>query len=99
MSEQHGELGALIIKGLEEALAHMRGEGPDLRTVRYERLANGTIERVETYGGETTREIAHPRADWGAAYQRMAERGDDELLDDEVKNSWDQEEWEWPEDE
>jgi hypothetical protein len=38
-----------------------------------------------------------PRQDWGRAFHRMAERGDDELL---VKNLfartyWDEDEWQW----
>jgi antitoxin MazE len=36
-----------------------------------------------------------PRADWAAAFERMAEAGDDELLEDLVETEWDKEEWEW----
>jgi hypothetical protein len=100
MNEQHGEFGELIIEGLEEALAHMRGERPDLRTVRFERREEDMIERVETHDGKTTREVRHPRTGWEAALERMAQRGDDRALDPGTTGtSWDEEEWEWPEDE
>lgn len=37
-----------------------------------------------------------PRADWGKAFQAMAEQGDDQLLDaGQLKNTWDQTEWKW----
>ncbi|MDZ7859154.1 MAG: AbrB/MazE/SpoVT family DNA-binding domain-containing protein [Candidatus Krumholzibacteriota bacterium] len=38
-----------------------------------------------------------PRSDWLAAFQKMAERGDDKLLDlGEISpTKWDEEEWEW----
>src|SRR5687768_11327620 len=94
--EDHSELGALIIEGLKEAIAHMRGERSDLRTVRYERGADGAIERVETYRGQTIREIAHPQAEWEATFQRRAERGDDPLDDAASGTAWDDEEGEWP---
>ena len=37
------------------------------------------------------------RDGWGAAFARMAENGDDQLLDRvaEPASSWDDEEWEW----
>jgi antitoxin MazE len=39
----------------------------------------------------------HPRQDWAAAFQKMAEHGDDRLLDAEagLETTWDAEEWEW----
>jgi antitoxin MazE len=38
-----------------------------------------------------------PRSGWSEAFQRMAERGDDALLDGEVLEAsvWDEEGWEW----
>ena len=38
-----------------------------------------------------------PRSSWSDAFARMAEAGDDKLLDsaDPVPSSWDDEEWEW----
>lgn len=37
-----------------------------------------------------------PRAGWDAAFARMAQAGDDHLLDGEPSsNRWDEEEWEW----
>lgn len=38
------------------------------------------------------------RAGWKAQFQKMAEAGDDYLLDEDVdliENDWDEEEWEW----
>ena len=38
-----------------------------------------------------------PRAGWDEGFRLMAERGDDQLLDEESVNQscWDDEEWEW----
>lgn len=38
-----------------------------------------------------------PRAGWAEAFRRMAEWGDDVLLDDSAPslNGWDEDEWEW----
>lgn len=43
------------------------------------------------------RSIRHARSHWEDAFQAMAERGDDELLDGDVlvSTAWDGEEWEW----
>ncbi len=43
------------------------------------------------------RAASHPRAGWEEQCRRMAERGDDTLLDpDAVSTSqWDEDEWEW----
>lgn len=35
------------------------------------------------------------REGWGAAFRRMAEAGDDELLEELTESEWDREEWEW----
>jgi len=39
----------------------------------------------------------HPRSGWEAAFQSMAQRGDDRLLDVDgtTETIWDKEEWEW----
>ncbi len=39
----------------------------------------------------------HPRSGWSEAFQRMAKRGDDTLLNGDVLEAsvWDEEEWEW----
>jgi hypothetical protein len=34
------------------------------------------------------------RAGWGAAFQSMAEAGDDDLLEELTETDWDREEWE-----
>jgi antitoxin MazE len=38
-----------------------------------------------------------PRSDWEEQFARMAERGEDRLLDEESVSStqWDEDEWEW----
>ncbi|MCH8840380.1 MAG: AbrB/MazE/SpoVT family DNA-binding domain-containing protein [Planctomycetes bacterium] len=38
-----------------------------------------------------------PRADWNAAFESMARRGDDRLLDDvaPILSTWDQDDWQW----
>jgi antitoxin MazE len=36
-----------------------------------------------------------PRQDWEARFAEMAERGDDQLLDESTPTQWDDEEWEW----
>lgn len=43
------------------------------------------------------RPVSKPRAGWEQAFQAMAERGDDALLDDtdSVEHDWDNEVWEW----
>ena len=43
------------------------------------------------------RSSSHPREGWAAAFARMSECGDDELLDcvAEAGPTWDEEEWEW----
>lgn len=56
-------------------------------------------------GGEVTLTVeenrivispAHrPREGWEEAFKRMAQAGDDQLLDSEVNNAFDTEEWEW----
>jgi antitoxin MazE len=40
--------------------------------------------------------VKRPRASWDAAFQEMARRGDDVLLDDApCTSAWDEGEWEW----
>lgn len=38
-----------------------------------------------------------PRKDWDAAFKKMADNGDDQLLDSETltQSEWDENEWEW----
>jgi len=41
--------------------------------------------------------VDRPRAGWGDAFRRMAEKGDDSLLDGDLvaTTDWDEKEWEW----
>jgi antitoxin MazE len=43
------------------------------------------------------RPVRRPRSGWAAAFQEMAQHGDDRLLDDvaPTQSSWDEDEWEW----
>jgi antitoxin MazE len=36
-----------------------------------------------------------PREGWAEAFDRMAQSGDDALLDETPETSWDKTEWEW----
>ncbi|MCX7014446.1 MAG: AbrB/MazE/SpoVT family DNA-binding domain-containing protein [Candidatus Sumerlaeota bacterium] len=36
-----------------------------------------------------------PRETWAAAFQAMARRGEDRMLDEPIVSKWDEEEWEW----
>jgi antitoxin MazE len=35
------------------------------------------------------------RQDWGAQFARMAEQGDDAMINETISNEWDEQEWEW----
>ena len=43
------------------------------------------------------RSVAKPRAGWDEAFQRMAERGDDTMLDGDsfAETLWEKDEWQW----
>ena len=43
------------------------------------------------------RPVRKPRANWAAAFQKMAQCGDDALLDETAPSlsGWDESEWEW----
>ena len=43
------------------------------------------------------RPVTSPRAGWDAAFQKMAENGDDVLIEGEqaLTHSWDETEWQW----
>jgi len=41
------------------------------------------------------RSAKSPRAGWDAEFRKMAERGDDKLLDKQTVTQWDRDEWEW----
>ena len=57
----------------------------------------GPVELEVRDGQLVVRRIARPRSGWDEAFRRMAEVGDDELLDRENlgQTEWDQTEWEW----
>jgi antitoxin MazE len=41
------------------------------------------------------RAVSQPRQGWDEAFAKMAERGDDVLLNDVDTTDWDHSEWEW----
>jgi antitoxin MazE len=43
------------------------------------------------------RPVTRPRAGWDAAFQKMAENGDDVLIEGQqaLTHSWDETEWQW----
>jgi antitoxin MazE len=53
--------------------------------------------QIETQGDTLIVRPAQPRAGWATAFQEMARRGDDALLDEgsAIPTRWDEEEWEW----
>jgi len=43
------------------------------------------------------RPVSNPRAGWDDAFQAMADRGNDAIIDevDNISHSWDDDEWQW----
>jgi len=43
------------------------------------------------------RPVQNPRAGWDDAFQAMADRGDDTIIDEaeNISHSWDEDEWQW----
>ncbi len=41
------------------------------------------------------RPARRPRAGWDDAFQRMAQQGDDRLLDEATATEWERTDWEW----
>jgi len=59
--------------------------------------ASAGVEIVAEDDTLVIRPARKPRASWAAAFQEMARRGDDVLLDDVPPSlsAWDEDEWEW----
>ncbi len=58
----------------------------------------GEEVELEAQGDQIViRPATYPRQGWDEAFQAMAERGEDQLLDGSLtgQTRWDQEEWEW----
>lgn len=57
----------------------------------------GEVEISAENGSLVIRPIKKPRANWAKAFQKMAERGDDALLDDVAPSlsDWDEGQWQW----
>ena len=58
---------------------------------------SGTVQLEVEAGCLVLRPIRTPRQGWEEQYQRMAENGDDALLDGDISSmtKWDETEWEW----
>ena len=57
----------------------------------------GEVELSASNGTLTIRPIAKPRAGWAEAFEEMARRGDDAMLDGDAPTptTWDESQWEW----
>jgi antitoxin MazE len=58
---------------------------------------HGEVEISAQDDSLVIRPARRPREGWAAAFQEMARRGDDALLDDAAPtlSSWDEDDWEW----
>jgi antitoxin MazE len=58
---------------------------------------SGEVDISVQGGSLVIKPAKKPREGWAAAFQEMARRGDDALLDDAAptRTIWDEEEWEW----
>jgi antitoxin MazE len=58
---------------------------------------SGEVEISAEDDALVVRPVKKPRAGWAVAFQQMARRGDDALLDDVPSSlsGWDEGEWEW----
>jgi antitoxin MazE len=58
---------------------------------------SGEVEITAEGGALVIRPVKTPRAGWAAAFQEMARRGADALLDDVPPSlsPWDEGEWQW----
>jgi antitoxin MazE len=57
----------------------------------------GQVEITAEDNAVIIRPAKKPRAGWAAAFQEMAQRGDDALLDAGAPglSAWDEDEWQW----
>ncbi len=57
----------------------------------------GEVEMIAQDDSLVIRPAKRPREGWAAAFQEMARRGDDALLDDASPSlsNWDEDDWEW----
>jgi antitoxin MazE len=57
----------------------------------------GEVEIIAEDGALVIRSVKATREGWAAAFQEMARRGDDALIDNvsQSLSAWDENEWEW----
>jgi antitoxin MazE len=67
------------------------------KTLLEETGLSGEVEVSIENGALIIRTARRPRAGWATAFRQMAERGDDNLIDDVAPSltRWDEDEWEW----
>jgi antitoxin MazE len=73
-------------------------QGIRIPKILLEQVGFGTEVEVEARGHELVVRSSHQvRSGWEDAFQLMAERGDDQLLDPDTTGltEWDKEEWAW----
>ena len=58
---------------------------------------SGEVEIQAAENGLVIQPVKKARAGWAAAFEKMARRGDDVLLDDvsPTQSPWDEEYWQW----
>jgi antitoxin MazE len=56
-----------------------------------------TVELSVVDGALVVRSAARARQDWDAAFEQMAEAGEDSLIDPQTPTDFDKAGWEWPE--
>jgi antitoxin MazE len=58
---------------------------------------SGEVEMIAQDGSLVIRTARRPRAGWITAFQEMARRGEDALLDNVSPSlaTWDEDDWEW----
>ena len=91
--------------GRDRGCCDYHAEGPALQALRFvEPEVKDHVEQVglqdevemEVRGSQLIiRAANHPRAGWEAAFAKMAEHGDDALLDSSTSTQWDETEWRW----
>ncbi len=56
---------------------------------------NGQVDIRARHGSLVINRARRPRAGWADAFEEMARRGDDALLDPPSLSRWDKENWQW----
>lgn len=65
------------------------------KTILEECRLEGTVELQAREGRLVVKPVGKARQGWEKAYRRMAEAGDDVLLDEPIPTDWDKARWRW----